>query len=63
MNNLSRFAQFVELDLREFNGCVPLELWGEIAFPPIGELPYLLTLGPHNFFWFRLLPADQVPRK
>src|SRR3954463_14422666 len=62
VNNLSRFAQFVELDLREFIGCVPLELWGNIPFPAIGELPYLLTLGPHNFLWFRLLPADQVPR-
>ena len=62
VNNLSRFAQFVELDLREFNGQVPLELWGKIPFPPIGELPYLLTLGPHNFLWFRILPADQVPR-
>jgi maltose alpha-D-glucosyltransferase / alpha-amylase len=54
VNNLSRFAQFVELDLQEFHGHVPLELWGEIAFPPIGELPYLLTLGPHNFLWFQL---------
>jgi maltose alpha-D-glucosyltransferase/alpha-amylase len=62
VNNLSRFAQFVELDLREFTGCVPLELWGNVAFPPIGELPYLLTLGPHNFLWFRLLAADQIPR-
>jgi maltose alpha-D-glucosyltransferase/alpha-amylase len=63
VNNLSRFAQFVELDLREFHGWTPLELWGEIAFPPIGELPYLLTLGPHNFLWFRLMPADQVPKR
>jgi len=62
VNNLSRFAQFVELDLREFNGWVPLELWGEVPFPPIGDLPYLLTLGPHNFMWFRLMPADQVPK-
>ncbi|HEY8174748.1 MAG TPA: maltose alpha-D-glucosyltransferase [Gemmatimonadaceae bacterium] len=62
VNNLSRFAQFVELDLREFCGWVPLELYGNTAFPPLGELPYLLTLGPHNFLWFRLLPADQVPK-
>jgi maltose alpha-D-glucosyltransferase / alpha-amylase len=62
VNNLSRFAQFVELDLREFSGQVPLELWGNIPFPPVGDLPYLLTLGPHNFLWFRIMPADQLSR-
>jgi maltose alpha-D-glucosyltransferase / alpha-amylase len=62
VNNLSRFAQFVELDLREFSGQVPLELWGNIPFPPIGDLPYLLTLGPHNFLWFRIMPPDQLSR-
>ena len=60
VNNLSRFAQYVELDLRPFNGLVPLELWSKNCFPPIGELPYLLTLGPHNFLWFRLLPGEQA---
>jgi maltose alpha-D-glucosyltransferase / alpha-amylase len=60
VNNLSRFAQYVELDLREFDGMIPLELWSKNCFPPVGELPYLLTLGPHNFLWFRLLPAEQA---
>jgi maltose alpha-D-glucosyltransferase/alpha-amylase len=60
VNNLSRFAQFVELDLRDFTGLVPLELWSKNPFPRIGELPYLLTLGPHNFLWFRLLGGDQA---
>jgi maltose alpha-D-glucosyltransferase/alpha-amylase len=27
---------------------------GHVHFPAIGELPYLLTLGPHDFFWFEL---------
>ncbi|HEV2066672.1 MAG TPA: maltose alpha-D-glucosyltransferase [Thermomicrobiales bacterium] len=52
--NLSRFAQFAELDLGEFAGMTPVELIGETRFPHIGELPYFLTLGPHAFFWFRL---------
>ncbi len=52
--NLSRFAQFAELDLSEFEGLHPVELMGETRFPDIGTLPYLLTMGPHAFFWFRL---------
>ncbi|MEO7086139.1 MAG: maltose alpha-D-glucosyltransferase [Gemmatimonadaceae bacterium] len=60
VNNLSRFAQYVELDLHELNGLVPLELWSKYTFPPVGELPYLLTMGPHNFFWFRMLRGDQA---
>ena len=55
--NLSRFAQYVELDLSRFQGRVPIELIGRVHFPPIGELPYLLTLGPHDFFWFELTDA------
>jgi maltose alpha-D-glucosyltransferase/alpha-amylase len=60
VNNLSRFAQFVELDLRRFEGCVPVELWSNSAFPRIGELPYLLTLGPHNFMWFQLAKEEDI---
>ena len=52
--NLSRFSQCVELDLSQFRGRVPIELFGRTQFPPIGELPYFLTLGPHAFYWFKL---------
>jgi len=52
--NLSRFAQCVELDLSRFRGRQPTELFGQTPFPPIGELAYFLTLGPHGFYWFRL---------
>src|SRR5262249_41078089 len=56
--NLSRFVQYVALDLREFAGVVPQELFGRTAFPTIGEQPYLLTIGPHGFYWFAL-PTPQ----
>ena len=52
--NLSRLVQHVELDLREFKERVPVELFGETNFPRIGDSPYLLTLGPHGFYWFSL---------
>lgn len=55
--NLSRFVQAVELDLSEFEGMTPVEVFGSNEFPSIGELPYFLTLGPHSFYWFSLEPA------
>jgi maltose alpha-D-glucosyltransferase/alpha-amylase len=54
--NLSRYAQWTELPLAEFEGRVPVELFGAIEFPPIGAAPYLISLGPHSFLWFRLAP-------
>jgi len=55
VNNLSRFAQPVELQIARFTGKVPIELFGRVPFPPIGELPYLLTLAGHGFYWFELV--------
>lgn len=54
INNLSRFVQPCELDLAAYDGYTPTELFGETRFPPIGTLPYFITLGPHGFYWFRL---------
>ena len=54
VNNLSHFAQPVELDLKRFQGWTPVEMFGHAKFPPVGEKPYLLTLAAHGFFWFRM---------
>ena len=54
VNNLSRFVQPVELNLQRFCDWAPVELIGNIPFPKITTAPYFLTLGPHNFYWFRL---------
>jgi maltose alpha-D-glucosyltransferase / alpha-amylase len=58
VNNLSRFPQPVELDLRKFEGMVPVELTGLVHFPRIGELPFLLSLPGHGFYWFGLTPGE-----
>jgi maltose alpha-D-glucosyltransferase / alpha-amylase len=55
VHNLARSAQAVELDLREYEGRYPVELFGNSRFPRIGELPYLLTLGSRGFYWFALV--------
>jgi maltose alpha-D-glucosyltransferase/alpha-amylase len=58
--NLSRTAQPVELDLKQYRGRVPVEMLGRTAFPPIGERFYLLTLPAYAFYWFRLA-SDVAP--
>jgi maltose alpha-D-glucosyltransferase/alpha-amylase len=60
VNNLSRFAQPVELDLRRFQDMVPVELLGGVHFPRIGELSYLLTMAGHGFYWFSLSPQEHL---
>src|SRR5690606_13706951 len=58
--NLSRYAQAVELNLARFDGRVPVEINGKTSFPPIGKLPYLLTLPGHGYYAF-VLSADTPP--
>jgi maltose alpha-D-glucosyltransferase/alpha-amylase len=58
VNNLSRYSQYVELDLSAYEGFTPVDLFGHSEFPRIGSLPYLVTMGPHGFYWFRLRPPQ-----
>jgi maltose alpha-D-glucosyltransferase/alpha-amylase len=60
VNNLSRFPQPIELNLQPWAGSTPIELTGHVQFPNIGQLPYLLTLPGHGFYWFQLsAPVEQ----
>jgi maltose alpha-D-glucosyltransferase/alpha-amylase len=59
--NLSRHPQAVELDLSRYKGRVPVDLFGRVSFPPVGELPYMLTLPGHGFYAFRLATDAPVP--
>ena len=54
--NLSRFAQSASIDLSRFAGLVPQELFGKTHFPEVTSRPYVLSLGPHAFYWFSLQP-------
>ena len=54
VNNLSNSAQVVELDLKRYKGNILIEMFGKNIFPRVGDLPYLLTLGPYQFYWFRM---------
>jgi maltose alpha-D-glucosyltransferase / alpha-amylase len=52
--NLSKYAQPAEIDLREFNGYIPVEIFSKNSFPLIKNEPYFFTLSAHSFQWFAL---------
>jgi maltose alpha-D-glucosyltransferase/alpha-amylase len=62
VNNLSRTAQAVELDLAQFAGRIPVDMVGGSPFPPIGQLTYLLTLPAYGFYWFTLAVEADLPK-
>ena len=41
---------------------VPVELLGRSAFPPIGDLPYFITLPGYGFYWFLLAEEAEAPK-
>jgi maltose alpha-D-glucosyltransferase/alpha-amylase len=59
VNNLSRFPQPIELNLQNWTGYTPVELSGRVPFPAIGQLPYLLTVPGHGFYWFQLCGPER----
>ena len=60
--NLSRFAQSAELDLSRFAGCVPMEVFSRNLFRPIKKSRYVITLGPHAYYWFALQAPSEGRR-
>ncbi|MFH1778153.1 MAG: maltose alpha-D-glucosyltransferase [Candidatus Omnitrophota bacterium] len=60
--NLSRFSQVTEIDLSGYAGFIPEEVFSRNQFPPIKKTPYILTLGPHNYYWFLLRKKREVIR-
>ena len=59
--NLSRAAQACVIPLIDYNGMMPVEVFGNTEFPAIGDEPYFLSLGPHAFYWFSLQPKGSEP--
>ena len=52
--NLSRFPQAAELDLEEYEGYIPVEVFSHNKFPRIKDQSYLFTMAPHGYYWLQL---------
>ncbi|SFG13366.1 maltose alpha-D-glucosyltransferase [Pontibacter chinhatensis] len=58
--NLSRFPEAVELDLHEYKGYTPMEVFSKNKFPSIKDEPYLFTIAGHGYYWMELRPQVVV---
>ena len=52
--NLSKYSQSVELDLKDFKGDSPIEIFSQNKFFKITKKPYPFTLGPYGYYWFNI---------
>ncbi|HEY9720032.1 MAG TPA: maltose alpha-D-glucosyltransferase [Trichormus sp.] len=59
--NLSRYPQSCQLDLHDFDGVTPVEMFGLVPFHPVTAEPYTLTLGSYGFFWLLLESPKPLP--
>ncbi|MCG2725746.1 MAG: maltose alpha-D-glucosyltransferase, partial [Elusimicrobia bacterium] len=57
--NLSRFSQVVNLNLSEYAGYTPIEMFSGNEFPQIKEQPYILTPSLHHCYWFQLKKEEK----
>src|SRR5487761_712003 len=57
--NLSRNPQFAGLDLPNYDGMIPQELFGATRFPTVTKASYMLTFAPYGYYIFNLIDSKQ----
>jgi len=60
VTNLSRFTQYVELNLNKYAGKTPFGLFSGNRFHVIEDRPYPLTIGPYDYYWFAIKPDKEA---
>jgi maltose alpha-D-glucosyltransferase/alpha-amylase len=62
--NLSKHPQSADLDLSKFEGCIPEEVFGGVAFPVVGKSTYRLTFSAYGYYVFSIAkPAESTASK
>jgi maltose alpha-D-glucosyltransferase / alpha-amylase len=61
--NLSRLAQTVKVQLDDYTGFTPIELFGHVAFSQINAASTSWMLPPYGFYWFRLRSPKTTGRQ
>jgi maltose alpha-D-glucosyltransferase/alpha-amylase len=56
--NLSSRVESVAIDLSQLAGSFLTEAFGGTVFPPVGDTPYPLVIGPLGYYWFEVNPSQ-----
>ena len=57
--NLSRYSQQAELDLSEFEGYTPVEVFSRNEFTRVAKKMYIFPMQLKNYFWFELVKKEE----
>jgi maltose alpha-D-glucosyltransferase / alpha-amylase len=57
--NLSRYSQYVEIDLQDYSGSVPMEIFSRNDFRVISDQPWEFSMQYKNYFWFLLRKQEK----
>ncbi len=60
--NLSRYSQAASIRMPDHVGFRVKALFSDNEFPRVTEVPYVVTLAPHTFFWLALEPPAEPLR-
>ncbi len=58
--NLSRYSQQVDLDLKEYSGRVPVDLFSRNRFAHVSNESYKITIGRYGYYWLKLEKVADV---
>jgi maltose alpha-D-glucosyltransferase/alpha-amylase len=57
--NLSRYTQITELELEDYEGYIPREIFSRNDFPEIEDTPYMVPLKLKDYYWFQLNKPEE----
>jgi len=58
--NLSKYSQAFSLNLPEFEGIRPTEIFSQNKFAEITDEPYSFTIGPYGYYWFLMEQVEDT---
>jgi maltose alpha-D-glucosyltransferase/alpha-amylase len=57
--NLSRYAQSTMVEMQQYKGLTPVEVFSQNHFPKVGDEASVFTFAPYGYYWFLLVKEEE----